>query len=137
MANERPTIGIIGGTGDLGSGLARRWSVAGYTVVLGSRSKDKAEAAAGELGASVHRADDVGAGDIVVIAVPYSNHASILTDIKAEVAGKIVVDAVVAVDAAQGCGGATAGGGLGGPDCAGAAREHDPRGVGVSQCERQ
>ena len=95
MANERPTIGIIGGTGHLGSGLARRWSVAGYTVVLGSRSKDKAEAAAGELGASVRRADNVGAGDIVVIAVPYSNHASILTDIKAEVAGKIVVDAVV------------------------------------------
>lgn len=61
--------------------------------MLGSRSKDKAEAAAGELGASVRRPDNVGAGDIVVIAVPYSNHASILTDIKAEVAGKISTSA--------------------------------------------
>jgi hypothetical protein len=81
MANERPTIGIIGGTGDLGSGLARRWSVAGYTVGLGSRSKDKAEAAAGKLGASVRGANNVGAaraGDIVVIAVPYPNHAASL-----------------------------------------------------------
>jgi 8-hydroxy-5-deazaflavin:NADPH oxidoreductase len=98
MANERPTIGIIGGTGDLGSGLAKRWSIAGYSVVLGSRSKDKAEAAAGELGASVRGADNIGAaraGDIVVIAVPYSNHAAILAEIKAEVAGKIVVDAAV------------------------------------------
>jgi hypothetical protein len=81
MANKRPTIGIIGGTGDLGSGLARRWSVAGYTVGLGSRSKDKAEAAAGKLGASVRGANNVGAaraGDIVVIAVPYPNHAASL-----------------------------------------------------------
>ena len=43
----------------------------------------------------MRRADNVGAGDIVVIAVPYSNHASILTDIKAAVAGKIVVDTTV------------------------------------------
>jgi 8-hydroxy-5-deazaflavin:NADPH oxidoreductase len=98
MANERPTIGIIGGTGDLGSGLAKRWSAASCSVVLGLRSKDKAEAAAGELGAFVRGADNVGAaraGDIVVIAVPYSNHAAILAEIKAEVADKIVVDAVV------------------------------------------
>jgi NADP oxidoreductase coenzyme F420-dependent len=90
MANKRPTIGIIGGTGEKPtfhqssmpiSGLARRWSVAGYTLGLGSRSKDKAEAAAGKLGASVRGANNVGAaraGDIVVIAVPYPNHAASL-----------------------------------------------------------
>ena len=42
----RPTLAIIGGTGALGSGLAMRWAAAGYPVVLGSRSRDKAEAAA-------------------------------------------------------------------------------------------
>ena len=43
---NKPTIAVIGGTGDLGSGLARLWATAGYSVVLGSRAKDKAEAAA-------------------------------------------------------------------------------------------
>jgi 8-hydroxy-5-deazaflavin:NADPH oxidoreductase len=96
--DEKPTIGIIGGTGELGSGLAKRWSAAGYPVVLGSRSKEKAEAAAGGLGPTARGADNGGAaraGEIVVIAVPYANHAAILAEIKADVAGKLVVDAVV------------------------------------------
>jgi predicted dinucleotide-binding enzyme len=67
-------------------------------VVLGSRSKEKAAATARGLGGSVHGADNVRAaraGDVVVIAVPYANHAAIVAEIKADVAGKIVVDAVV------------------------------------------
>jgi NADPH-dependent F420 reductase len=98
----RPTIAIIGGTGDLGTGLAGRWAAAGYPVVLGSRAKEKAVAAAQEMSrgsaASVRGEDNVGAaqaGDIVVIAVPYANHEAILNEIKSIVAGKIVVDAVV------------------------------------------
>jgi NADPH-dependent F420 reductase len=96
--DERPTIAIIGGTGELGSGLAMRWSAAGYAVVLGSRNKDKAEAAARVLGPSVRGADNIGAaraGDIVVVAVPYSSHAAILEEIRVAVGGKIVIDAVV------------------------------------------
>jgi NADPH-dependent F420 reductase len=94
------TIAIIGGTGSLGSGLARLWAMAGYHVVIGSRSKDKAEAAAQELGAAgcVRGDDNRGAarsGDIVVLSVPYSNHDAIVDEIKDDVAGKIVVDAVV------------------------------------------
>jgi 8-hydroxy-5-deazaflavin:NADPH oxidoreductase len=46
---DRPTLAIIGGTGALGSGLAMRWAAAGYPVVLGSRSREKAEAAAREI----------------------------------------------------------------------------------------
>jgi NADPH-dependent F420 reductase len=96
---NRPSIAIIGGTGDLGSGLASRWARAGYRIVLGSRAKEKAAAAAQEMGAwSVSGDDNLGAartGDIVVIAVPYSNHDAILSEIKPAVAGKIVVDAVV------------------------------------------
>jgi hypothetical protein len=97
-----PTIAIIGGTGDLGSGLAGRWSAAGYPVLLGSRAKDKAVAAAQEMStensALITGDDNLGAAkaaDIVVIAVPYSNHDAILNELKPALAGKIVVDAVV------------------------------------------
>jgi 8-hydroxy-5-deazaflavin:NADPH oxidoreductase len=97
----RPTIAIIGGTGDLGSGLAGRWTKAGYPIVLGSRAKDKAVTAAQEMAsgsAAITGDDNLGAakaGDIVVIAVPYSNHDAILNELKPALAGKIVVDAVV------------------------------------------
>lgn len=102
QSGARPTIAIIGGTGDLGSGLAGRWSAAGYPVLLGSRAKDKAVAAAQEMstenGAPITGDDNLGAAkaaDIVVIAVPYSNHDAILNELKPALADKIVVDAVV------------------------------------------
>jgi NADPH-dependent F420 reductase len=91
-------IAIIGGTGDLGSGLASGWAKAGYAVVLGSRSRDKAIDQAARYKAGVVGEDNVGAarkGDIVVVAVPFSSHTAILEEIKAEVQGKIVIDAVV------------------------------------------
>jgi NADPH-dependent F420 reductase len=96
---DLPTIAIIGGTGDLGSGLAARWAAAGYRIVLGSRAKEKAVAAAQETGsANITGDDNAGAaqsGEIVVIAVPYATHAAILEEIKSAVDGKIVVDAAV------------------------------------------
>lgn len=99
---DRPTIGIIGGTGDLGSGLAKRWAAAGYTVVIGSRSRERAEAMVGELtngGPGELRPDDnLGAArsaDIIVLAVPYSNHNAMLEELREAVRGKIVVDAAV------------------------------------------
>ena len=103
IVQDRPTLAIIGGTGALGLGLAMRWAAAGYPVVIGSRSREKAQAAAREIkpanGAPpVHGEDNANAartGDIVVIAVPFSNHAAILDEIRDCVAGKIVVDAVV------------------------------------------
>lgn len=100
---DRPSLAIIGGTGALGMGLAMRWAAAGYSVVLGSRSSERAKAAARDIesgkGAPPVRGDDnlgaAQAGDIVVIAVPFSNHEAILDEIRDAVAGKIVVDAVV------------------------------------------
>jgi NADPH-dependent F420 reductase len=96
---DLPTIAIIGGTGDLGSGLAARWAAAGYRIVLGSRAKEKAVAAAQETGsANITGDDNAGAaqsGEIVVIAVPYATHATILEEIKSAVDGKIVIDAAV------------------------------------------
>src|SRR5262249_1446342 len=114
LLQGRPTIAVIGGNGDLGSALAKRWAAAGYPIVLGSRSKEKAEAAAREMnathGSAVSGEDNRTAAakaDIVVIAVPYANHEGILNEIKpavtgkmrvhAAVTGKIVVDGVGAV----------------------------------------
>jgi 8-hydroxy-5-deazaflavin:NADPH oxidoreductase len=99
----RPTLAIIGGTGALGTGLAIRWAGAGYGVVLGSRTREKAEEAARRIEAR-HGAPPVrgldnrsaaAACDIVVIAVPYASHDAILDEIREAVAGKIVIDAVV------------------------------------------
>lgn len=95
---SKPVIGIIGGTGDLGSGLAKGWAAAGYKVVIGSRSREKAAALAPELGAGVVGEDNVGAAraaDIVVLAVPFSSHDATIEEIKPVVQGKIVVDAAV------------------------------------------
>ena len=44
-----PVLAILGGTGDLGTGLARRWVAAGYQVIIGSRTQDKAQAALSDL----------------------------------------------------------------------------------------
>jgi NADPH-dependent F420 reductase len=100
---SRPTLAIIGGTGALGSGLALRWAAAGYPVILGSRSSEKAQQAAQlhvpALGKPPVRGDGnaaaAAAADIVVIAVPFSNHDATLEELKGVVAGKIVIDAVV------------------------------------------
>ena len=103
MSLDKPTLAIIGGTGTLGSGLAKRWAEAGYAIVLGSRNADKAEAAAGALMAKsgttaprgTSNAEAAKAADVVILTVPWSNHDQILAEIKPHVAGKIVVDTTV------------------------------------------
>lgn len=49
----KKTLAVIGGTGDLGSGLAKRWAEAGYTVMLGSRDATKAATAAETMSAEL------------------------------------------------------------------------------------
>jgi len=97
---ERPTIAVIGGTGNLGLGLVRLWAGAGYPIVIGSRSKDKACAVARELAATGTVTGDENCAaaqraDIVVLSVPFASHHAIVCELKTHVAGKIVVDAVV------------------------------------------
>jgi 8-hydroxy-5-deazaflavin:NADPH oxidoreductase len=99
---ERPIIAILGGTGDLGSALAKRWAGAGYPVVLGSRSREKARASAETIragdGFAISGDDNVAAAvaaNVVLVAVPFSHHDAILNAVKPAVAGKIVIDAVV------------------------------------------
>jgi NADPH-dependent F420 reductase len=99
--DPKPTIAVIGGTGNLGSGLARLWTRAGYRVVIGSRSKEKAEHLARELalgGGCVTGDENRGAArasDIVILSVPYATHDSIVQEIAPDVGGKLVVDATV------------------------------------------
>lgn len=103
MADPRPSLAIIGGTGALGGGLARRWAKAGYPVILGSRSTAKAELAATAIATGADapavkgmaNAAAAAAGDMVVVTVPFASHASILAEIRGSVQGKIVVDATV------------------------------------------
>jgi 8-hydroxy-5-deazaflavin:NADPH oxidoreductase len=104
-AEKRPplgSIGILGGSGEQGRGLAYRWAAAGLDVRIGSRDADRALAAAAEIaeglvGARVHGADNVAvaaAADIVVVAVPWAGHESLVRSIADVVVGKVVVDCV-------------------------------------------
>lgn len=103
MSDSKPTLAILGGSGDLGGGLAFRWARAGYPVIIGSRSEDKAREAAAALAARVSAGDVRGldnqaaaaAGDIVVLTVPFANQAPTLEAVKAPVQGKILIDVTV------------------------------------------
>ncbi|TGD74566.1 NADPH-dependent F420 reductase [Mangrovimicrobium sediminis] len=109
MTNEPlPVLAILGGTGDLGTGLARRWAQAGYRVIIGSRTLEKAQAAVADLHevmaergvAQVHveameNLDAATAADIVTLTVPFSHQAATLELVKPALAGKILVDVTV------------------------------------------
>lgn len=96
------SIGILGGTGDQGKGLARRFALAGHAVTIGSRKAERAQAAADELAAErdglrISGAENpvaAGRSDVVVVAVPWDGHKATLESLRAELAGKIVVDCV-------------------------------------------
>jgi NADPH-dependent F420 reductase len=91
------SIGVLGGTGEQGRGLATRWAMAGHRVVIGSRVSDRATTAAAEIGHGVEGLDNAGcasAVDVVVVAVPWNGHGELLEGLRAELAGKVVVDCV-------------------------------------------
>ncbi len=103
---DTKVIGIIGGTGKEGKGLAYRWLKYGYKVLIGSRQAEKAQAAAEELrllvgdiaGARVEgmaNADAVERCEIAILTVPYSAHKTTLEAIKPYLSGKILVDVTV------------------------------------------
>lgn len=97
----KPTLAVIGGTGAEGSGLAVRWAAAGYPVVIGSRSAEKAATATAELseylpeGSATIRGDTNAAAaaqaDIVVLSVPYSAQADTIAQVADAAQGKIVI----------------------------------------------
>jgi len=109
MTTEKlPVLAILGGTGDLGTGLARRWAQAGYQVIIGSRMAEKAEAAAldlrevmserGVATVAVQAMENLAAAqaaDIVTLTVPFSHQASTLELVKPALQGKILIDVTV------------------------------------------
>ena len=94
---DKPVIGILGGTGDQGLGLAYRWSEAGLSVLIGSRDDARAHEAAAELDHGVTGGLNTSVAevcDIAVVAVPWAGHEVLLADLAGELAGKIVIDCV-------------------------------------------
>jgi 8-hydroxy-5-deazaflavin:NADPH oxidoreductase len=93
------SIGILGGTGEEGRGLARRFALAGNPVIIGSRSAQRAAAAAQGLGCELGirgmaNPDAAESADVVIVAVPWDGHGALLASLAAPLAGKIVVDCV-------------------------------------------
>ena len=97
------TIGILGGTGDQGRGLAYRFARAGHRVVIGSRSSERGEASAREVAAlpgvtgavtGTANPEAALAADIAIVTVPWDGHAQTVISLREPLTGKIVVDCV-------------------------------------------
>lgn len=97
------TIAILGGTGHEGAGLGLRWARAGHKIMIGSRTAEKAQAAAVMLNQQVGLTSVEGmenlaaaqAGEVVVLTVPYSAHSATIESVRAAVQGKIFIDVTV------------------------------------------
>jgi NADPH-dependent F420 reductase len=107
-SNSKPSIGIVGGTGDLGRGLALRLAKAGHAVLVGSRKSEQAVEAAEALTAAlaergvshppIEGLDNESAaqrGEVVFVTVPFGAHTPTLESIKGAVQGKVLVDVTV------------------------------------------
>lgn len=96
-------IAILGGAGKEGSGLALRWADAGHDVIIGSRDRARAEAAAAEINGALGReaasgAENVSAAaaaELIVLTVPYSAQRATVEALRSALAGKILVDVTV------------------------------------------
>lgn len=107
MSSNNPrTIAILGGTGKEGKGLAFRWAQAGHSIIIGSRTSDKALAAVEEVKALIAKPVTITGKDnntaareaeIVVLTVPYAFHKEMLEAIKTDVQGKLFIDVTVPI----------------------------------------
>ena len=101
-------IAVLGGTGDLGPGLAGRWALAGHRVLIGSRQAARAEHAAAELRAALAaradappalagmaNEDAARAADIALLTVPFAHQEAVLAPLVKALQGKILIDASV------------------------------------------
>ncbi len=102
-SDGKESIAILGGTGDLGTGLAMRWAKAGYRMIIGSRTLPKAQQAVADLkkispetpAEAMENIDAAAAGDIVVLTVPAKHQISTLASVKGALRGKILIDVTV------------------------------------------
>jgi 8-hydroxy-5-deazaflavin:NADPH oxidoreductase len=92
-------IGVLGGTGDQGRGLARRLAMAGQKVIIGSRDAGRAAAAAASVASAgevtgASNEETAATADVIVVAVPWEGHRELLASLAGPLAGKIVIDCV-------------------------------------------
>ncbi len=105
-SKSRESIAILGGTGDLGTGLAIRWSKAGYRMIIGSRTLPKAQKAVANLrkispetpAEAMENGDAAAVGDIVVLTVPAKHQISTLAGVRDALGGKILIDVTVPLE---------------------------------------
>ncbi|MGB0629071.1 MAG: NADPH-dependent F420 reductase [Alphaproteobacteria bacterium] len=96
MTDGLPVIAVLGGTGAEGSGLAARWAAAGYRVLVGSRSAERAAEFAPGIGAEgMDNSAAAAACDIAVLTVPYAAQRATLSGLRDALQGKILVDVTV------------------------------------------
>ncbi len=103
MSDTQESIAILGGTGDLGTGLAIRWAKAGHKIIIGSRTQEKADTAVAALRlispqtdvSAMVNEDAAASGDIVVLTVPFAHQLSTLESVKSALTGKILIDVTV------------------------------------------
>ena len=97
-------IAILGGTGKLGLAFAVRLTQTGHAVAIGSRDAAKAQEAARTAGQHVSGMTNAGAAawcDLAFVSVPYAGHRALLESLRAELRGKIIIDATVPIDPAN------------------------------------
>lgn len=96
-------IAILGGTGDLGIGLALRWCKAGHRILIGSRSLPKAQRAVAKLQAlrpnadlqAMRNEDAAAAAEVVALTVPAAHQIATLASVRPALQGKVLIDATV------------------------------------------
>ena len=106
------SIAILGGTGPAGMGIALRWTRAGESIILGSRDAQRAQAAADKVKEQVgphaiitgmENSAACGAGDILMLTVPFEGQASLLKQLKPAIRpDSILIDATVPLAAGVG-----------------------------------
>src|SRR5262245_53420574 len=98
---EKLTLGLLGGTGPQGRGLALRFAAAGHRVLLGSRDAERASKVVAELldgrdlpVRGVANADAAAGADVVFLVFPFEGQAAVLPQLAGAIGGKIVVDVI-------------------------------------------
>ncbi len=95
---NKKLISLLGGTGDLGTGLATRLLKAGFKVIIGSRTLEKAQQAERSLGKNskgLLNKDAALEGEIVILTVPFAHQRGIVEECKTELKGKLFIDTTV------------------------------------------
>ena len=95
---NKKLISLLGGTGDLGTGLATRLLKAGYKIIIGSRTLEKAQQAERSLGKNTKgllNKDAALQGEIIILTVPFAHQRGIVEECKTELKGKLFIDTTV------------------------------------------